>query len=77
MLRAKKDRARVAVAKTALVQAPKSKESLAVLKIPLARSSHHADRAPKASVRDAEEGGADRGKREELRPGNIQPSSPK
>ena len=38
----------------------------------LARSSHRADGAPEASVRDAEEGGADRGEREELRPDDIQ-----
>ena len=42
----------------------------------LARSSHRADGAPEASVRDAEEGGADRGEREELRPDDIQARGP-
>jgi hypothetical protein len=42
----------------------------------LARSSHRADGAPEASVRDAEESGADRGEREELRPDDIQARRP-
>ena len=35
-------------------------------------SRHRADGAPEAGIRDAEEGDADRGEREELRPDDIE-----